>query len=149
MKILVCTDGSKESGKALEEAVRLAGSCSINEVAVIHVYEGNRDRPVIYEGYTFNREEMEELKKLEKQEKEKRKDILTKAGELFARNHIPVKTIFKEGHPAQTIAAVANEEGYDIIVIGSRGLGGLKQLFLGSVSNAVLHEARTNVLVVK
>ena len=75
--------------------------------------------------------------------------MLLEAKKFFTEQIIEVKTIFKEGHPAQTIAEVANEEGYDMIVIGSRGLGGLKKLFLGSVSNAVLQEATTSVLIVK
>ena len=41
MKILVCTDGSEESKKALEKASIIAKGCNVNEVAVIHVYHSN------------------------------------------------------------------------------------------------------------
>jgi len=63
--------------------------------------------------------------------------------------NIKASMIFKEGHPSEVITSVAAENGFDLIVIGSRGLGGLKKLFLGSISAAVLHEANTNVLTVK
>ena len=151
MRILVCTDGSKQSRKAIEEAVKIAGGCNVNEVAVIHVYEAIQDRPPWYgsEGYRFSREELESYKKMGEQEIEKKKEMLSEAKRFFAENNIEVKTILKEGHPAHTIAEVADDEGYDMIVIGSRGLGGLKRLFLGSVSNAVLQGAKANVLVVK
>ncbi len=150
MRILVCVDGSKQSMKAVEEAVKIVGDCNVNEVSVIHVYEGNAFYPS-YQGeeYPFTVEDIEKFKKIGEQNKEKSKGILLKAKEIFEKNNIKVNVIFKEGHPAQTIADVANEEGYDITVIGSRGLGGLKKIFLGSVSNAVLQEAKTNVLVVK
>jgi nucleotide-binding universal stress UspA family protein len=150
MKILVCVDGSKQSMKAVEEAVKIAGGCNVNEVAIIHVCESKLDWSGIpYEG-SVTREDMERLRKsLEQCNYENNEKVLSKAKEIFAKNNIKVNAIFKEGHPAQAITDTANEEGYDMIVIGSRGLGGLKKLFLGSVSNAVLHEAQTNVLVVK
>ncbi len=50
---------------------------------------------------------------------------------------------------ALKITRFASEEGIDMIVMGSRGHTGLKKLLLGSVSNAVVQEASTNVLIVK
>ena len=74
---------------------------------------------------------------------------MSESVEFFRSEKIKVSTIFKEGHPADTIAQVAADEKFDMVVIGSRGLGGLKKLFLGSVSNAVTQEVKTSVLVVK
>jgi nucleotide-binding universal stress UspA family protein len=151
MKILVCADGSKHSLRTIEEAVKIAGGCSASEVAIIHVYENNTDRSAWFgrEGYSISKEDMERIQKMWEQDKEKSKKILSEAEGIFAQNNLEVKTIFIEGHPAHTISRVANEEGYDMVVIGSRGLGGLQKLFLGSVSNAVLQEVKSNVLVVK
>ncbi len=47
------------------------------------------------------------------------------------------------------ILRVAEEEGYDLIAIGSRGLGGAKAWLLGSVSNKVVSESDIPVLVAK
>jgi nucleotide-binding universal stress UspA family protein len=47
-----------------------------------------------------------------------------------------------------TILSVANEVGADAIVMGTRGLTGLKSMIMGSVSNAVLHHADRPVLIV-
>jgi nucleotide-binding universal stress UspA family protein len=150
MKILVCVDGSKQSMKAVEEAVKIAGGCNVNEVTIIHVCENKLDWSGIpYEG-SVTREDMERFRKsLEQCNYENNEKVMSEAKEIFERNNIRVNEIFKEGHPAQVIADVANEEGYDMVVIGSRGLGGLKKLFLGSVSSAVIQEVKSNVYVVK
>jgi nucleotide-binding universal stress UspA family protein len=52
------------------------------------------------------------------------------------------------GIPAERLAELADEEGADLIVVGSRGRGSLKAAFLGSVSNSLIGIARCPVLVV-
>ncbi len=145
MKILVCTDGSRVSRKALEEAVKLTGGCSIHQVTAIYVQDENLMMPFEEHGYQTKKD----YEKYLEMKKGEGKKILAEAEKFFLEKGIEAKTLFKIGHPAMTIAAVAADGGYDMIVIGSRGHGGLKRIFLGSVSNAVLLEARTSVLVVK
>jgi nucleotide-binding universal stress UspA family protein len=53
------------------------------------------------------------------------------------------------GSPGRTICHLARTWGADLIVIGNRGRTGLKELFLGSVSNYVLHHAPCSVLTLK
>jgi len=53
------------------------------------------------------------------------------------------------GHPAETVCRVAEEGGYDLIVMGSRGLSEVRAFFLGSVSDKVSHHAPCPVLVVR
>jgi len=147
MKILVCTDGSKHSQKALEEVSVIVKGCNVNEVAIIHVYGKFDSFPVAVEGniphMEINRLAMEAYKK-------KGEKILSEALKFIRRKNIKVRTILKKGHPVDTILGVAQEEGFDMIVIGSRGLGGLKKLFLGSVSNAIIQEVENcSVLVIK
>jgi nucleotide-binding universal stress UspA family protein len=149
MKILICTDGSEESLKAMEAAAGIATGCQVSEVAVIHVYESRLAFPFWGEGYSITAEDLERFKAMDNKEKEKRKKVLEDAEEFFTGKGLSIKKIFKEGHPSETIAEVAREGGYDIVVLGSRGLGGLKKLLLGSVSNAVVQQLKTSVLVVK
>ena len=150
MKILVCTDGSGQSQKAIDAASKIAGGCNVAEVAVIHVYEPSKNGPYRVEGNeTLTEDLTRQLREFNEQEKEKSKKILSEAAILFANKNIKVNTILKEGSAAETIVSVASEEGFDIVVLGSRGLSGLKKMFLGSVSNAVLHEIKSNVLIVK
>ncbi len=60
-----------------------------------------------------------------------------------------VTTVLKMGDPASQILEVADKNSVDLIVLGSRGLGGLGDLFLGGVSNKVSHGTNSNVLIVK
>ena len=60
-----------------------------------------------------------------------------------------VTTKMVEGRPADRIIDITNKANIDFIVIGSRGLGGVKQIVLGSVSDRVADEAPCPVLIVK
>lgn len=62
---------------------------------------------------------------------------------------ITVKTYCEVGSPAIVIPEFAEQNKYDMIVIGSRGLGVIKGLVMGSVSNYVVNHAKCPVLVVK
>lgn len=153
MKLLVCTDGSEHSRKALEKAAIIATAAFVEEVALIHVYDGKMDFSSAswnVRDYAITEEDIKRLKMMHEEEKEKRKIILQDAQKVFEEKNIKVRAILKEGHPSHTIVEVAEEEGFDVIVIGSRGHGGLKKILLGSVSNAVAQEAKnSSVLIVK
>jgi nucleotide-binding universal stress UspA family protein len=53
------------------------------------------------------------------------------------------------GDDGKRIVEVAEKQNFDLIVIGSRGMGSAKEFFLGSTSNYVLHKSKKPVLIVK
>lgn len=59
------------------------------------------------------------------------------------------KVVSLEGHPAGEILSYASDSNCDLIVMGSRGLGFIKEMMLGSVSHHVVSHARIPVLIVK
>nr|WP_022797655.1 universal stress protein [Thermus islandicus] len=61
---------------------------------------------------------------------------------------VPLRTRSQVGHPAETLARVAEDEGFDLIVLGRRGLTPVQRWMLGSVSERVLRYAPCAVLVV-
>jgi nucleotide-binding universal stress UspA family protein len=69
--------------------------------------------------------------------------------EIAKARGLTAKTMLVKGRPAEAILDAARTEGADLIVVGSRGLGGVKGLFLGSVSNAVVQNSKVPVMVVK
>ncbi len=77
--------------------------------------------------------------------------IVDEAARPFRDNGLTVKTEVVDGEqsPADVICDVASKGGYNLTAIGSRGLRGVKELFLGSVSNKVAHIGCTNVLIVR
>ena len=93
---------------------------------------------------------MENYQMMEEKHKDEMKKMLSNSLIFFKKKNIKARIIYKEGHPAHNIVKVAREEGFEIIVIASKGLSGLKKLFLGSVSNAVIQQAKDcSVLLVK
>ncbi len=58
------------------------------------------------------------------------------------------KILIRLGHPVEEILKVVDEEGCDVIVLGTHSKGFLEQTFLGSVSSSVLHRTRKPVFVV-
>jgi len=150
VKILVCMDGSKNGQKVLDEAAKIAGGCNADGVAVIYVYNQPPDYSVLREKGSYIRpEDMERFRELENKRREEKKKILADAVAFFETKNVRASSIFEEGHPAEIITKVADKGNFDLIVIGNRGMGGLKRMFLGSVSNAVVQQAKTSVLTVK
>lgn len=60
-----------------------------------------------------------------------------------------VKALTRDGAPADAILEAAEDEGADLVVMGSRGLGSLKGLLVGSVSQKVAHQAACSCITVK
>ena len=53
------------------------------------------------------------------------------------------------GDDGKRIVEIAEQKNFDLIVIGSRGMGAAKEVFLGSTSNFVLHKSKKPVLIIK
>jgi len=58
-------------------------------------------------------------------------------------------TRLEHGQPADKLIQLAKDESFDLIVIGSRGLGSIARFFLGSVSDKVSHHATCSVLIAR
>lgn len=151
MKILVCFDGSEQSFKALKSAKEMAVAYDAEEVTLIHVYP--EKEASVWQAVNENRAKSpRELSDHERTQVDKFvaiKRMMDQADREFERTKVKVTKKMIKGQPVKIITEISEKEGYDVIVIGNRGLGGLKKLMLGSVSNGVLQEAKVNVLVVK
>ena len=74
---------------------------------------------------------------------------LAKYSEEISRKGIEVETVVREGYPATVIEEEAARQNVDLIVIGTRGLSGIKHLLLGSIAERVVQKAPCPVLTVK
>lgn len=137
--ILVPIDGSQDSFAALEKAEVLAEALDsklviltvLTDAKVIEHYPGD-----------FLTTDFKKAQALRgKQILEKAMHSVDIKGE--------VETTVRVGWAAEEITKCADEKDVDLIVIGSRGLGGFSRTLLGSVSNKVLNMAKIPVLVNK
>ncbi len=125
MKILVCTDGSEESKAILEEASMVVEEHNPDEVVIIHVYQTSQPA---YLGEYISKDRLEYIKKLEEQQNEEVNKILTEVLETFKKKNIKARTFMEQGIPSEIIAKIALEEEFDMIVVCSRGRGGLRKI---------------------
>lgn len=146
-KILVAIDGSKSSDKALEFGLDLAEKY-VAQVVLINVFDSSSflylTAPSLAQAPIVATEQLEESRIFHSKMLSK---TLRKAKSFNKDLEISKKLV--EGRPADRIIEVAKEGGFDLIVIGSRGLGGIKEFFLGSVSDRVADGASCPVLIVK
>ncbi|MDO9534332.1 MAG: universal stress protein [Bacillota bacterium] len=88
--------------------------------------------------------------KLDRIRIEKRaKEILEEAEKMLIEKGMTVKTLFKQGHPADIICKTAAEDDFNLVALGSRGLGKIEEMILGSVSSRVAHCSKASVLIIK
>ena len=154
--IVVGTDGSEPA----EEAVRQATDLASREGARLHLVTAYHDPPILRErttiwtndpkgvidsGHTEGSGTRTETLDL----REVAESLLKRAAREALSKGVEVETHAREGHPAEVIIDVANQEKADLIVVGSRGLTGIKRYLLGSVSSKVSEHAPCNVMIVR
>jgi len=137
--ILVPLDGSKPSQHALEQAIILAELYQA-EINLLYVLDLN-SQVSAFEQVSISGYIPDEIKK-------NGRSILKGALQQIPRA-VKARTFLEIGLPTETIVDFCQEKDCDLIIMGSRGLGAIKQLFVGSVSNYVLHHACCPVLVIR
>ena len=137
--ILVPIDGSDNSYRALDAALLLSEKLGSN-ITVIHVME---EVPITHIGSEKMLNELLEAYKKENQ------DILLKCSEIANQKGLTVKTFLLQGNPASAILDYIKKEKFDLVIMGSRGLGKFKELILGSVSSKIVHHSPCAVLLIR
>jgi nucleotide-binding universal stress UspA family protein len=139
-RIVVAYDHSDLSKKALKLAMNLAKQDKQIELIVLMVLQPAR--PMVYSyGYAF-----------ESHQENQREEANTVRSEVEQEiKSLPNKTkaVVIEGSPGNMIVQYVKQNDADLVVMGSRGLSGLKELFLGSVSHYVVQKAHCPVFIVK
>ena len=143
-KILVPIDGSDQSKSALEYAVNLALQTS-SEIQLLTVVP-----PVFLPSYSFYVLKSDAVRDCQKEMELSFNGVLKKALLYIDKKNtgLKVSTKFEYGVPYKKIVKTAREGDFDLIIMGSRGLGG-RISFQGSVSSRVIDEAPCPVLVIK
>jgi nucleotide-binding universal stress UspA family protein len=137
-KIVLATDGSRDAELARTTAVDLANSTD-SEVHVVTVAPG-------YPSYDIrNPAVVEQLRKQAEDILNEQVEKIEQSGGKVAEKHLRIA----ERYRAQQIVQVAEEIGAGLIIMGSRGLGGVRRALIGSVSDSVVRHAHCPVMVVR
>ena len=136
-KILLAFDGSKNSLRAAAEAVKIASMHSECQVDIVYVADFSNSKKEIL--HAQGKEELEFS----------RRQKLLPVQELLHTQNISYTTNILRGEPGPTIIKYANDHSFELVVIGSRGLNGLQEMVLGSVSHKVVKRVNCPVLIVK
>ena len=136
-KILIPVDGSDASIRAMRHAVLLAKGLGAS-VFTYHVFHLPRAAGIVM------------TKSMKESTEKKIITILNSAKNIALKSDIPCKQQSQGGgNSGKKIVDFTEKYNFDMIVMGSRGMGSAKEVFLGSTSNHVLHKSKIPVLIVK
>ncbi len=139
-KLLIPIDGSTSSDRAVEHVLQLADMACPLDIHLLYV------QPPVggWEVKHFLREsEIEQMQATRAEEATRSARAILDAAKLPYTLHNGV------GEVAETIAAYVNKCGCDHIVMGTRGMGSLEGLLLGSVTIKVLHLVKVPITLIK
>jgi len=146
-KILVSIDGSENATRAMKAALSIAKQFQ-SELLILNVVA--EMVPPVFSPIGVNVPAVDYSNYLELAENDAKK--LVNDAEAVAKNEsvnargVVLRTVTSV---AETILEEASNENVNLLVVGTRGLGGFKKLLLGSVSNAVISHAHCSVLIVR
>ncbi len=137
-KILLATDGSENARRAANEAAGLARELSSHVTLVYIIQHPPSQSRMVKANFDVH-------SLLEEDAKSEIKHTI----DIFETEGLAYTLKVAIGDPAAEIIGIAEKEKADLIVIGSRGFGTLKGVFLGSVSQKVTYHATCPVMIVK
>jgi nucleotide-binding universal stress UspA family protein len=137
--ILVAVDGSEFSDKAVRYACAIGPPMNA-EVILLHVV------PMLVSATPYH-DTVSDQPFLHLQNVGE--DILGKAKQLATDLNCEVTDLISHGDPASKIIDIACERDIDLIIMGSRGVSGIRRLFVGSISDKVVSHAPCPVMIVR
>jgi nucleotide-binding universal stress UspA family protein len=151
-KILLATDGSTEAELAARSAAELADKTG-SELHVVHVFGIIPWYPIYSEGTDLDETDQEEpqvQEDLQRTSEQRARELLdAEVEKLRSVGGTVAQAHLREGGPAQEIVGLAEEVGAGLIVMGSRGFGGIRRALMGNISDSVVRHAHCPVMVVR
>lgn len=141
LKILIAVDGSERANRAIEAVGEMARSAIELEVLLLCV----SPEPIFYGDYSAAT-----IQQIEEDQKIQQNAILTNTMELARAQGLTVgETIRAYGVVANEIVRVAKDRKVDQIAMGTRGMGAIGNVLMGSVAQRVVHHSPVPVLLAK
>lgn len=139
-KIIVAIDQAEITSKLLNATVEIARDKQ-SQVTLVNVSQEYVSNGMTYLPENFLEEILNEMKKASLEKLQQAKSKLKSVG-------INSETVLLKGDPAHEILKYAKDTEQQLIIIGSRGLSGIKEMMLGSVSHKVSQLSKCPVLLV-
>ena len=139
-KIMVPTDFSENSEKALEYAVHLSENCG-SSIVLLHVIQTLASYPLFVSGIVT---EADLRREMEKEAEDRLKAMAQDKGS----EKVKIETRLRFGDPQEEILVGAREEQASLIVMGTHGRTGLSRVLIGNVAERVVRRAAFPVLTV-
>ena len=141
-RVLVCSDGSERSLAAAEAAAEIS-KLHRAQLTLLHVCQvPTTDAP-------FPGAPLLEGPAIDTYVSAMHSSVLRRTLPVIKQQGVCCNVLEETGVPAEIIARIANQQGFDLVVIGSRGISAEKAEKLGSVCHRVLHDASCPVLVIR
>jgi len=137
-KILVAMDGSECALKAMRTAANLFKDAGA-QLTLAYVMSKPLAYPADFPGWG--------LEAFEEEERKWANQMLGNAARQASDFNVQADTVVLGGSPAEAIADEASRQGYDLVVVGSRGRGAVTRVLLGSVADRLVHICKTPVVV--
>jgi nucleotide-binding universal stress UspA family protein len=144
-KILVATDASAASNRAVSMAAYMA-ACHETELLILHVIR-DMQLPTLLK----NAPELEEFANTRENILRQVAETILHEAEVRARKSgaKKIQTAIGSGDPASSVIGFAKRRNIDTIVIGTRGLGKVREMLMGSVSRKIANYAEANCFIVR
>ena len=151
-KILIAVDRSLNNELVFETAVSLAKTNGA-KMMLLHILSPKEPDHPIAPAFTYypivEETNYQTYHKEYAEYKQRGLELLQALSDSAIAAGVTTEFTQLEGNPGRIICELANNWSADLIAVGSRGLKGLKEMFLGSVSNYVTHHAPCSVLIVR
>jgi nucleotide-binding universal stress UspA family protein len=149
-KLLVPVDGSSHSMLAVEKARQLATAFE-SDVVLVTVGERGAGGVVDYPSspYKFSQDQKERAKKELYDRQAQTARVLDAAAGCLDKIPGRLETAVLEGNPAEAILEFAERGKFDLIIMGSKGMTGLQNIFIGSVTRQVALRTSCPILIVR
>lgn len=144
LNVLVAIDGSEMADAVVEGAATYCQAGPF-DITLLHII----DLVILEDPSMFPMDDDSRLAKYLRTKEAEAKEFLKKKGKKLQEYGIEYKTKIAVGAPADEIIRTAEDEKFDLIMMGTRGLGGLKRLLLGSVAEKVIRRAHCSVTVIR
>ncbi|MES2878938.1 MAG: universal stress protein [Pseudomonadota bacterium] len=146
LKILLAVDGSEHANRAIEAVGKLARSNTDLEAILFCVRSGALLEPLFANEYYT----AATIQQLDADQEKEQAAILNKAMQNAKTQEIMISDSLRGyGAVASEIMRIAKEQQVDMIAMGTRGMGAIGSMLLGSVAQKVIHQSDVPVLLIK